>query len=98
VNGNPEALKVSGLSMGCFEREVEMEHEEIMRFRVGEPLPFKVYHCIFDENKGVHDLSNPHDHEVIEAWKLDAPGYVFNGIAIKTEVGWKYGCLENYLE
>jgi hypothetical protein len=69
-----------------------------MMYRTGEPLKYTKYNCIFDELNGVIDPLTPHCHDVYEAWRIKAPGYIFDGIAIKTELRWLYGVNEKNLE
>lgn len=71
-----------------------MTHNKMMEYRTGKKFNYSKYQCIFDEQKG--KVGKTHEHIVKEAHYLNAPGYIFDGIVIKTEVGWKYGCLKKF--
>lgn len=83
--------------------EVDMDmnsnfYPEYFEWRIGSGAEFKRYHCIFDEESGCLDITKPHEHVVIQSWVIRGPrGHIANGIAVQTEVGWKWGCLSKYL-
>jgi hypothetical protein len=53
------------------------------------------YECCFDEENNEYNISKPHKHVIIRMHHVKAPGFMYNGIAIMTEVGWKFGCQKN---
>jgi len=45
----------------------------------------EAYNCIFDELAGKYDASKPHKHRVINAWNINHPGFIWDGIAYEQE-------------
>lgn len=67
--------------------------------RASEYSELKFYNCIFDEERGKYDKNNPHKHIVLEAYRIDAPGYIYDGIAFIGEKGIiKRGCELRYFD
>ena len=63
-------------------------HEDLLKYRTGEFLPYKEYLCRCCK------MYVP----ILESYRIDMPGFIYDGIAVRIESGWKYGVDEQYLK
>jgi len=82
---------ISGFVLKSLERKFGRDWEKVVRagIRKGEKvivplrdLLGKKYRCIFDEVEKRYDASKPHIHTILDAYYINAPSYVFDGIAL----------------
>lgn len=76
-----------------------MDYLQYTKYEVrDEKLVGKYYKCIFDEKTRKLDGDKPHLHEIMDAYRINAPGYIYNGLALQLKGrGDCYGCPEEYV-